>query len=142
MIGELLALDIILSKRQTWQPPCGIYFLFQYDTLVYIGSSRAFYTRMLEHQRKIRFNTYVFLPCKVSEQKELETKYILAYTPLLNGHTPDKKLTAQLLTESEINDRKRAIRKRKAKYRDYILEQHNRKENLQSGESSGDEENA
>lgn len=135
MIGGLMAFNIILSKRQPIEPVTYIYFLFQGDTLVYIGSSISPHTRMREHRRKFHFDSYTAIPCKVSEQKTLETAYILAYAPILNGSLPDKQVAALVLSESENDERRKNAHKRKAKHRDYFTKQYIGKEALRLSES-------
>lgn len=68
----------------------GVYFLFQGDTLVYIGKTITYHKRLGDHIRnKVgQFDRATFVPVPVSDLAFMEGVYIATYRPPLNISFP------------------------------------------------------
>lgn len=85
---SLLPKDVIIAKsKEDKGIACGIYFLIKDDEIVYIGQSVNIASRLSQHTNK-DFDRMSFILCNKSELNILETLYILAYQPKLNGVMP------------------------------------------------------
>lgn len=64
----------------------GIYFLYDFDKLVYVGSSWNVFSRLRAHmERGICFDRMTWVPVRIpSERLRLEQKYINALNPPMN----------------------------------------------------------
>lgn len=77
----------------------GVYFLIQDNKIVYVGQSVNVFNRIACHTKDKRFDSYYFLPCPHGNLDVIESAYIHALNPLLNGecgdyqkHAPSTKL--------------------------------------------------
>jgi hypothetical protein len=75
----------IIQKAKSYGDACGVYFLISSDEIVYIGQSVNIANRISAHKDK-SFDSVAFVGCKKSELDILESLYIIAYQPKLNGH--------------------------------------------------------
>jgi predicted house-cleaning noncanonical NTP pyrophosphatase (MazG superfamily) len=81
---NLLPKSAIVEKSKTYGDACGVYFLIKDDEIVYIGQSINIASRVASHKDK-DFDSMSFVACQKEELDILESLYILAYQPALNG---------------------------------------------------------
>jgi hypothetical protein len=84
----LLGLDAI--RRTSVAPPRairGIYFLFRRGRLQYVGKSIDVMGRVVQHQRKVKFDRFAVVECRHDEMADLEVAYIVMLKPPLNNHS-------------------------------------------------------
>jgi hypothetical protein len=67
----------------------GIYFLFQGDTLVYIGQSKNVEKRISTHN--IDYDSYRVIPCAIPDLLRYEKRLINYFKPELNGNPGGKR---------------------------------------------------
>lgn len=68
---------------------CFIYFLYKKESLVYVGQTTNYpLFRILHHNRDKDFDSYAFIKCPQYELDNLESAYIVEYTPLYNFSVP------------------------------------------------------
>lgn len=79
-------MEVDISKLERHQyPKMGVYFLFQDDELMYIGTSSLILRRLHAHLRTKDFNNYAFISCETREEANtLEVEMIKQYKPPLN----------------------------------------------------------
>ena len=63
----------------------GVYFLISLDKVVYVGQSVNVYSRMREHAKDKKFDSYAYISCSRDELDILESLYIHALHPPLQG---------------------------------------------------------
>lgn len=85
----LLSKETLVQQAKSNLAVCGIYFLIKGDEIVYIGQSVNIFARMNGHANK-DYDAITFVPCDKSELDILESLYILAYQPKLNGRTGNR----------------------------------------------------
>lgn len=85
----LLSKETLIQQAISNLAVCGVYFLIKGDEIVYIGQSVNIFARMSGHGNK-DYDGITFVPCDKSELDILESLYILAYQPKLNGRTGNK----------------------------------------------------
>lgn len=68
----------------------GIYFLWDVDTIVYIGQSIDIDKRISEHRKNKKFSHYSYIECSKKDLNKLESSYIKTYNPILNTLLIDK----------------------------------------------------
>lgn len=70
---------------------CGVYFLFQNNEIVYIGSSMNIETRLQTHKNENKkiFESYSFIEFPVEQILEKELEYFLLYKPKYNKALPN-----------------------------------------------------
>lgn len=61
---------------------CGVYFLFDDDELIYIGSSINVHLRVAQHTKT--FTSYSFIKMPIKKARKLEKMYIKHYKPKYN----------------------------------------------------------
>jgi len=63
-----------------------VYFLFRRSEIVYIGQSKGWLSRVVEHlcKSEIIFDSYTFLPCLAKNLDVVERRYIEKYRPKYN----------------------------------------------------------
>ena len=71
-------------KKYPNVPLIGIYFLWCYDDIVYIGQSIDILKRLYDHRKNKKFTSYSYIECDVKDLLSLEEKYIKTYNPILN----------------------------------------------------------
>ena len=74
----------LIEKSLSYGDACGVYFLIKDKSIVYIGQSVNIANRVAQHRDK-DFDSVSYVSCKKSELDILESLYILAYSPPLNG---------------------------------------------------------
>lgn len=98
-----LDIEDIVETASKYKPVIGIYFLILDKEVVYIGQSININSRVASHFGVYEFDSYSFIECPVSDLDLVESIYIQAYLPPLNGRTPSggKKspLSASRITE-------------------------------------------
>lgn len=65
-------------------PLVGIYFLWDNNSLIYIGQSTDIHKRIYEHRKDKSFTHYSYVKSNVKSLNKLEKQYIQAYSPILN----------------------------------------------------------
>lgn len=80
----LLSQETLIQQAKSNLSICGIYFLIKDNEIVYIGQSTNIFARLSGHGNK-DFDSVTFVPCEKSELNIMESLYILAYRPKLNG---------------------------------------------------------
>lgn len=74
----------IIKKAKLYEQSCGVYFLIKDDEIIYIGQSINIAHRIASHRDK-DFDSMAFIGCLKTDLDVLESLYILAYRPKLNG---------------------------------------------------------
>lgn len=74
----------LIKKSLSYGDACGVYFLIKDNEIVYIGQSINIASRITQHRDK-EFDSVSYVACHRSELDVLESLYILAYKPPLNG---------------------------------------------------------
>lgn len=74
----------LIKKSLSYGDACGVYFLIKDSEIVYIGQSINIASRITQHRDK-EFDSVSYVACHRSELDILESLYILAYQPELNG---------------------------------------------------------
>jgi hypothetical protein len=81
---SLVPINEIVRKSSSYGNVCGVYFLIKNSEIVYIGQSINIAARITSHKDK-DFDSVSYVTCKRSELDILESLYIIAYNPVLNG---------------------------------------------------------
>lgn len=76
--------------RKAWQNSeqnlCGIYFLVQGESVVYVGQSRNVYSRIAQHKTGVKyFDCWCYIKCAEKDLDAMESLYIHILRPKLNG---------------------------------------------------------
>lgn len=89
---DLLDIHAIRRLRREYQPTIGVYFLFDRNSLVYIGQSTHVELRIADHRRRRAIFSWthsVVIPCENQIQAlRLEAAYIRRYYPKGNKACP------------------------------------------------------
>lgn len=80
----LVPISEIVRKSSSYGNVCGVYFLIKDSQIVYIGQSINIAARITSHKDK-DFDSVSYVTCRRSELDILESLYIIAYNPILNG---------------------------------------------------------
>lgn len=69
---------------------CGVYFLLDQETIVYVGQSLNVMARLSDHRREgqKQFNRIFVVECKIGELTHLEALYIDKFKPIYNLARP------------------------------------------------------
>lgn len=81
---SLVPKDALIEKSKNYGNACGVYFLIKENEVVYIGQSINIASRVTQHRDK-EFDSVSYVACHRDELDILESLYILAYQPELNG---------------------------------------------------------
>ncbi len=83
---SLIPKEILIDKSKCYGSvkTCGIYFLIKDNEIVYIGQSVNIASRVADHTGK-DFDSVSYVACEQNKLDILESLYILAYQPKLNG---------------------------------------------------------
>lgn len=81
---SLVSESDLIEKSLSYGDACGVYFLIKDKVIVYIGQSINIASRITQHRDK-EFDSVSYVACEKSELDILESLYILAYKPPLNG---------------------------------------------------------
>lgn len=81
---SLVPISEIVRKSSSYGNVCGVYFLIKNSEIVYIGQSINIAARITSHKDK-DFDSVSYVTCRRSELDILESLYIIAYNPVLNG---------------------------------------------------------
>lgn len=81
----LLRESEILDGCQPWGKSVGVYFLIKDGCVVYVGQSVSIYSRISTHQSSKDFDSIAWVECDSSVLDKLESLYIHALRPSLNG---------------------------------------------------------
>lgn len=76
----------ISEASEPWNEASGVYFLLDFDRVVYVGQSINVHNRISSHSDK-NFNRYAYIPCPVDRLNVLESLYIHCLRPPLNAST-------------------------------------------------------
>lgn len=71
------------SKKMKLVLHCGIYFLIDKKTVVYVGQSNNIMSRISGHSVK-KYTSIIYIECDKEELDKLETDYIIAFNPKYN----------------------------------------------------------
>jgi len=125
-----MTLEEIKANKQYWKDTGianGVYFLFDRDELIYIGSSFRTYERINYHKRTglIDFDSFYFFETETMNRKDLyilEADFIIAFKPPLNKvipgiHSEPSKEDTKDINKTTVKD---AVN---FNYKDYVLEQ-------------------
>ena len=75
----------IENLKRYEMPKTGVYFLFDQDSLIYIGKSENVFRRLNDHVRNKFFDNYSFIKCNTEKDaSSLEKEMIIKYKPALN----------------------------------------------------------
>ena len=85
---RLATRDEILADAKTYRPQCGVYFLIKNEEIVYVGQSINVHSRITQHLASKDFDSVSFIACEKEHLDLLESMYILAFSPKLNGNPP------------------------------------------------------
>ena len=66
---------------------CGVYFLIDRGEVVYVGQSVNVFSRMREHSKSKKFDSYVYINCSKGDLDILESLYIHVLRPPLQGRS-------------------------------------------------------
>lgn len=80
---ELLSYEELLSRKKRIIRNAGIYFLFKYDKIIYVGQTINGLRRIYDHLDK-GFTSYTFISCKRKDLNKLESRYIKMFSPCYN----------------------------------------------------------
>ena len=101
----LVPISEIVRKSSSYGNVCGVYFLIKDSEIVYIGQSINIASRITQHRDK-EFDSVSYVACHRSELDILESLYILAYKPPLNGtaggngdNRPSTPISLQMIIE-------------------------------------------
>jgi hypothetical protein len=83
----LLLKEEIVKQSEPYKNYCGIYFLIENDSIVYVGQSVNIHSRIAQHAQFKGFSRIAYIICEPHELNVLESLYIHAYQPELNGET-------------------------------------------------------
>lgn len=83
--SRLYTREEIVASATDWYNVCGVYFLLLKGEIVYIGQSVSVAARVSSHRSSKDFDSVAFVHCEEEFLDVLETLYILAYSPKLNG---------------------------------------------------------
>lgn len=83
--ATLLTEEEIAAGRMELPCASGVYFLLSGERVVYVGQSVAVFKRVLEHMATKRFDGFAYVPCDPENLNVLESLYIHALRPILNG---------------------------------------------------------
>lgn len=81
---SLVPKEALIEKSKNYGDACGVYFLIKDNEIVYIGQSINIASRVTQHRDKA-FDSVSYVACHRNELDILESLYILAYQPELNG---------------------------------------------------------
>lgn len=84
----LLREEEILAGRMEMPMPSGVYFLFRGQRIVYVGQSKILFARIVDPNHptaKEGIDGFAYLPCPPKALNVLESLYIHALRPELNG---------------------------------------------------------
>lgn len=82
----LLSERQIVEAAQLWEGGCGVYFLIKGGRVVYVGQSVNVHGRVCEHAKSKDFDGFAWVPCAQSALDKLESLYIHALRPYMNGN--------------------------------------------------------
>lgn len=78
----------IVSAARAVTPICGIYFLVSSGEIVYVGQSVNILVRLGAHIKEKEFDSIAYLPAEAHELDFVESYFIHALRPRLNGSAP------------------------------------------------------
>lgn len=81
---SLIPKSALIDKSKSYGDACGVYFLVKDNEIAYIGQSINIASRITQHRDK-DFDSVSYVACHKNELDILESLYILAYQPILNG---------------------------------------------------------
>ena len=79
--------EVVASSRlySDLDRACGVYFLIERNEVVYVGQSVNVFSRMREHCKSKRFDSYSYISCPREDLNVLESLYIHVFRPPLQG---------------------------------------------------------
>lgn len=80
---RLLDYKDLFGRKKRIIRNAGIYFLFKYDKIIYIGQTINGLRRIYDHLDK-GFTGYTFISCKRRDLNKVEAQYIKMYSPCYN----------------------------------------------------------
>ncbi len=108
----LVNLKMIKKRRVAVGKRPIVYFLFQGDEIVYIGSSINGIIRITNHYKTKLFDSFSTLECDADDCRALEFKYILKYQPKfnINAIMPNSKSILELFKPVELQKKPKNYR--------------------------------
>lgn len=102
---DMLIEDELVSESKPYDSSCGVYFLIANDKVVYVGQSVNVYGRVHTHKTEghKKFDAYTYIPCKRDQLDVLESLYIHALAPTLQGRATWGNLTAPFSFEQLVS---------------------------------------
>ena len=84
---KLPSYEDIIASSDKFIPCCGIYFLINGDSIVYVGQSVNVPSRVSSHYLDAAkdFNKFCYIPCNKEHLDAIESLYIHMFKPSLNG---------------------------------------------------------
>ncbi len=81
----LLTAESIVKASSPFRKICGVYFLISGGAIVYVGQSIDVLTRLGTHENFRSFDSYAYIEVEKSHLDLVESLYIHAFNPPLNG---------------------------------------------------------
>lgn len=81
----LLTAESIIKASMPFRKICGVYFLISGGAIVYVGQSVDVLTRLGTHENFRSFDSYAYIEVEKSHLDLVESLYIHAFNPPLNG---------------------------------------------------------
>lgn len=82
---RMLSEEEIVSAAGGWSSFTGVYFLIENDKVVYVGQSLNIFSRVMQHVQNKKFARVAYIPCSQDQLDAIESLYIHALKPKLNG---------------------------------------------------------
>lgn len=93
---SLLTESEIVNGATEWNMICGIYFLIKENNVVYIGQSQDIFHRISAHFKDKIFDSIAYISCDPDLLDKMESLYIHALRPKLNGNIDKERKLAPL----------------------------------------------
>lgn len=81
----LLTAESIVKASSPFKKICGVYFLISNGAIVYVGQSVDVLSRLGAHEKYRFFDSYAYIELEKSQLDLVESLYIHAFNPVLNG---------------------------------------------------------
>ena len=90
--STLLTESEIADARMDLPRVCGVYFLLDGRSVVYVGQSNDVFSRVTTHMKCKEFDGYTYIPCTPSSLDAMESLYIHVLRPKLNGTSKGERI--------------------------------------------------
>jgi hypothetical protein len=102
---DMLLEEELVAHSEVYNAACGIYFLIAKECVVYVGQSVNVYARVYTHAQEgsRSFDAYTYIPCRKEQLDVLESLYIHALAPSLQGRAVHGNLSAPYSFNNLVN---------------------------------------